>query len=511
MDAPRTTAGLTPLALLSTLRNPASPLNVVWRRFPGMAPWFLRMLRHANAAEVERIASALGSLCRPGTGHYRRLSEEVGAWDLVRARGNLALMRTEAELEAQRHRMAPIRAAGGAPDRRPAGGAFGHGLTLRGPRHRLAWVCTLTQDPRPKAQGPRPKTQDPRPRTRAEQVRHSRIGPFLRHRGGRNGPLRWNPGAMRPRLRLQSYGNFVMKALIARITAARPVRETMAMLDLIDRANLGLIAAGIGFFATLAVFPALAVLVLTWSLFFDPAQIQTTLQLSEEVLPPEVFRVISDTLGRLIRAGSYETLTYATIVSFLFALWSARAGVSALIRGLNAAHSLPHRANTLMRYVQAILLTLAICGTVVIAIAAIVVVPIFQAFLPQGTVSSWLVELLRWGAALFAVIMALGLAYRLGPNFGERERPGWISPGAILAAVLWLAVSLSFSVYLQNFANYNEVYGSLGAAVALLMWFYLSAYVVLMGGALNARIFHRHRDDARARRAARAQGRMSKA
>ncbi|WP_238365032.1 YihY/virulence factor BrkB family protein [Mesobacterium pallidum] len=302
-----------------------------------------------------------------------------------------------------------------------------------------------------------------------------------------------------------------MKAIYARIIAFPPVRELLALLDLIDRANLGLIAAGIGFFATLAVFPALAVLVLTWSIFFDPEQIQTTLELSQEVVPPEVFKVIADTLGRLITAGSYETLTYATIVSFLFALWSARAGVSALIRGLNAAHSLPHRANTFMRYLQAILLTLSICGTAVVAIAAIIVVPIFQAFLPQGAVSSWLVEALRWGAALGSIIMALGLTYRLGPNFGDRERPGWISPGAILAAVLWLGVSLLFSIYLQNFANYNEVYGSLGAAVALLMWFYLSAYVVLIGGALNARIFRRHRDEARAARAARHQARMSRA
>ena len=294
--------------------------------------------------------------------------------------------------------------------------------------------------------------------------------------------------------------------LVARLIRSRPVREVMALSALIDRNNIGLIAAGIGFFATLSVFPALAVLVLLWSLFFDPEQITATLALSQDVVPAQVFTVFSDGLTNLINAGSSETLTFATILSFLFALWSARSGVSALIRGLNAVHGLPHRGNTLMRYVQAIVLTLSIAGTVVVAIAAIVVVPILQAFLPQGAISSGLAEAARWGAALFSIIVALGLVYRLGPNFRDRPRPGWISPGALLASALWLTVSLGFSFYLQNFANYNEVYGSIGAAVALLMWFYLSAYVVLLGGALNARLMRR---DAHARRLA--QGRTSSA
>lgn len=105
-------AGMTPLSFVQMLRNPSSPLNVFWHRFPMMAPWFLRMLRNAGAGEVTRITEALGSLARPGAGHYRTLLQEAGAEDLVAAGGNVALMRSEAELEAQWGRMAAIREAG---------------------------------------------------------------------------------------------------------------------------------------------------------------------------------------------------------------------------------------------------------------------------------------------------------------------------------------------------------------------------------------------------------------
>jgi membrane protein len=89
--------------------------------------------------------------------------------------------------------------------------------------------------------------------------------------------------------------------------------------------------------------------------------------------------------------------------------------------------------------------------------------------------------------AIGVIMVTLGIVYRFGPN-RRGHRPKWITPGAIVATILWMVVSVAFGIYLRNFAHYNEVYGSLGAAVALLMWFYLSAYVVLFGGCLNAAI-----------------------
>jgi membrane protein len=257
--------------------------------------------------------------------------------------------------------------------------------------------------------------------------------------------------------------------------------------DVMDRLNLSLIAAGVGFFAMLSLFPALSAILLLWSWFADPSQINTLLDLADEVVPPEVHSVISNQVAGIINAGSSGKIGTATVISLLVALWSARAGVSALVRGLNAAYDIGHRQNIWRRYMADIGVTLTLCALTFVAIAAAVVAPIVITILPLGPWVTAAAEIVRWIVAIGVVMVTLGIVYRFAPNRRGR-RPKWITPGAIVATVLWMVVSVAFGVYLRNFAHYNEVYGSLGAAVALLMWFYLSAYVVLMGGCLNAAI-----------------------
>jgi membrane protein len=257
--------------------------------------------------------------------------------------------------------------------------------------------------------------------------------------------------------------------------------------DVIDRLNLSLIAAGVGFFAMLALFPTVAAIVLLWSLVADPVAINQLLEVAGEVVPPEVNAVLTTQINGVITAGNADRIGWATLISLMLALWSARAGVSALIRGLNAAYDIAHRQSLWRRYLADFGVTLTLCGLTFVAIAAVVVAPVVIRVLPLGTLATVAAELARWIVAIGAIMVTLGIVYRFGPNRRGR-RPKWITPGAIVATVLWLAVSVAFSVYLANFAHYNEVYGSLGAAVALLMWFYLSAYVVLLGGALNAAI-----------------------
>jgi membrane protein len=257
--------------------------------------------------------------------------------------------------------------------------------------------------------------------------------------------------------------------------------------DVMDRLNLSLIAAGVGFFAMLALFPALAAIVLLWSWVADPSQISSLLDLAGKVVPPEVHNVLMNQVAGVINAGSSRKLGTATLISLLVALWSARAGVSALIRGLNAAYDIGHRQSIWRRYLADVGVTLTLCALTFVAIAAVVVAPVIITILPLGTLATVAAEITRWVVAIGVVMITLGIVYRYGPNRRGR-RPKWITPGAIVATVLWMAVSIAFSVYVRNFAHYNEVYGSLGAAVALLMWFYLSAYVVLMGGCLNAAI-----------------------
>ncbi|MEZ5911772.1 MAG: YihY/virulence factor BrkB family protein [Paracoccaceae bacterium] len=256
-------------------------------------------------------------------------------------------------------------------------------------------------------------------------------------------------------------------------------------LDRMDRMNLGLIAAGCAFFAMLSVFPALAAVIALFGFFADPGVIDTQMAILAEFLPDQAFALLNGQVRALIAANS-STLGWTTVLSLGFALWSARAGVSALTRGLNAIHRAPHRQG-LHRVVSAYGLTLALVALALVALAAVVVVPLVLAFAPLGAIAVEALGWAQWALALFTVVSGIWLVYRLGPNV-DRDRHSRIAPGLIVAVVLWVAVSLAFSAYLQNFGNYNRVYGSIGAVIALLMWFYISAYVVLLGAAVNAEL-----------------------
>ncbi|APX10652.1 YihY/virulence factor BrkB family protein [Tateyamaria omphalii] len=258
-----------------------------------------------------------------------------------------------------------------------------------------------------------------------------------------------------------------------------------------DEKHLGLIAAGVAFYAILAVFPGIAATIALWGIVGDPALALQQMEEFQALIPADVYALLSAQLLKLATTDGL-TLGWASLLSFGFALWSARAGVAALMQGLNAIYDAPNRSG-LSHYIRAFLLTLSLIGVVLTAMACIVVVPVILAFLPLGPWANFGVELLRWGVGIGVLLIGFALIYRLGPNLSG-QRPRLISPGAAFAVIFWLAASTGFSVYLQNFGNYNEIYGSIGAVIVMLMWLFISAYLVLLGGALNAEL-------ARARRA----------
>lgn len=255
---------------------------------------------------------------------------------------------------------------------------------------------------------------------------------------------------------------------------------------LMDQRNLGLIAAGTGFFAMLAVFPGIAALIAIWGLVADPHVIEAQLDLANRFVPAEGLALIRVQLDRLLTAQT-ETLGWTTALSTGLSLWWARSGVASLIRGLNAVYREDHRVNIFMRYAASIGITLALVGMMLVALTAIVAVPVALAVLPLGPFASHVLNVARWVIAGAVMVFGLGLIYRYGPNRRAAKVP-WVSPGAILAVLVWAAGSWAFSLYLANFGRYNEVYGSIGAVIALLMWFYLSALVTLLGAALNAEL-----------------------
>ncbi len=252
--------------------------------------------------------------------------------------------------------------------------------------------------------------------------------------------------------------------------------------DVAGAANLGLISAGVAFFGLFAVFPGMAALIAIFGLLADPSVVSEQLELLREVIPTQAYQLFSAQLNRLLSADT-SALGLTTMVSIAIALWSTRAGVGALMSGVNAVSGRPDRGGVRHAFV-AMLLTLALIFVAIVALLLVIGAPIVLALLPPEAQPGLVLEAIRWAIVLVVLLSALGLLYRYGPN-RPVIRPGLLSPGAVLVVVFWFLASAGFSYYLTNFGRYNEVYGSIGAVVALLMWLYISAYLILLGAALN--------------------------
>ncbi len=253
----------------------------------------------------------------------------------------------------------------------------------------------------------------------------------------------------------------------------------------IEARELGLIAAGVAFFGFLAIFPALAAVIALWGFAADPAAIRTQMAVVEDFLPAEAFQLVSAQVEALL-ATNDRRLGWATLLSTGFALWSARAGAAALIRGVNVIHDLPARGG-LWHQLSALLLTLVLIGLAICATLVAVVMPLLLVWLPLGPTEAAVLDLANLALGAGLVVLTVGLIYRLGLNWPSgRRRPRLFTRGLLLAVLLWGAASRGLVWYLGNVGHYNEVYGSIGAVAALLMWFYLAAYAILLGAAVDA-------------------------
>jgi membrane protein len=267
-----------------------------------------------------------------------------------------------------------------------------------------------------------------------------------------------------------------------RIFPPRLVASVLNMYRRVEQAELSLISAGVAFFGFLALFPATAVIIAIWGALSDPAILESQVELLRPVLPPDALSLVHSQVQALL-AVSGAPLGWATALSTLFALWSARAGVAALIRGLNAVHRLPNRASG-HHQLQAMLLTLALIGLALAAMLATVVAPLVIAALPLPGDDAVLLHRANLALGVVLVLVSISLAYRFGPN--HRTTPRLFTRGLWVAVGLWALAARGFMLYLANFPSYNKVYGTIGAVVILLMWLYASAFSVLIGAAVDA-------------------------
>lgn len=260
-----------------------------------------------------------------------------------------------------------------------------------------------------------------------------------------------------------------------------------------DKDNISMIAAGVAFYLMLAIFPILAATVSIYGLVADPADVQRNFEAVSGVIPEQARSIIVDQLSAVASASGGQ-LGLSVLVSIALTLWSASRGVNAVITALNIAYDETEGRSFIKLNAIALSLTVAMIVFMIVTLAVVVGLPAVIGYLNLGETVEWAVRLSRWPILAVAVMVALAVLYRYGP---DRETPQWrwVSWGAAVATLMWILGSVAFSVYVSNFADYNETYGTMGAVVILLLWFNLSAYAVLLGAELNAEMEHQTAQD----------------
>lgn len=254
----------------------------------------------------------------------------------------------------------------------------------------------------------------------------------------------------------------------------------------IGRDNLSVVSAGCAFYALFAIFPALTAAISLFGLTTDPATVERQFGALAAVLPPQAYGIVIDQIRRIAETSG-QTLGSGLVVSLVIALWSANLGTQAMFSALNIAYGEPERRSILRFYASAIGYTIVGILAVVVMLFAIVYVPIL--FDDAGHLETYetIVRATRWPAIALLALLFLAFIYRFGPSRPSAKWQ-WISVGSVFATLLWLLASVGFSYYVSNFANYDRMYGSLGAVIILLFWLYLSFYIILLGAEINAEL-----------------------
>jgi membrane protein len=244
-----------------------------------------------------------------------------------------------------------------------------------------------------------------------------------------------------------------------------------------------LLAAGVAFYAFLAIFPALIAIVSIYGLFADPSTIANQLNSLTAALPDEAAQIITDQVTAL--SSRRQTLGISLILAVLIALWSASAGISNLLTAINVAYDEEEKRGFVKKRLMSLGLTLAAIVFMVIILALVAVLPpLLKAVFGTGALR-WVLQILGWLVMVVLVAAGLAILYRLGPD-RDAPRMKWVSVGAVVATFLWLIASIGFSIYTSTFGNYAKTYGVFAGIVVLLFWLWLTMYAILLGAEINA-------------------------
>jgi membrane protein len=249
--------------------------------------------------------------------------------------------------------------------------------------------------------------------------------------------------------------------------------------------NLTIVSAGVAFYGFVAVVPALIAVVAIYGLLADPAQVTQQIEALATVLPGEALPLLREQMVRI--SGNDDAAGLGAIIGVLLAIYSSANATKALITGMNIAYDETEKRGFFKLSFVAIVLTLGGIISAVLAIGLLAVLPslVERLNVPGGI--ELLLNIIRWPLLVGGFLAALAVLYRYGPSRNE-ARWRWVTPGALVAAVLWLLGSAAFSLYVSKFASYDKTYGPLGAVVVFLMWLYISALTVLIGAEVNSEL-----------------------
>jgi membrane protein len=245
-----------------------------------------------------------------------------------------------------------------------------------------------------------------------------------------------------------------------------------------------LLAAGVAFYSFLSLFPAMIAAVMVYGLIADPRTVAEQAQQLTEALPNDAASLISGQLEAITQTPQ-QSLGFGLLVALLLALWSAAGGVGNIVTAINLAYDEEETRGFVKRKALSLALTLGAIVFVVVAIGLVAVAPgLLEAFVPSGA-AYWLLQIARWLLLVVAVSLVLAVLYRYAP---DRDEPKfkWVSVGAVIATVIWLIASLGFSLYVNNFGSYGKTYGALAGVVVLLLWLWITNFIVLLGAEINA-------------------------
>ncbi|MDN3595500.1 YihY/virulence factor BrkB family protein [Zunongwangia endophytica] len=250
--------------------------------------------------------------------------------------------------------------------------------------------------------------------------------------------------------------------------------------------KVSIVSAGVAFYAFLAVFPAIMALISIYGLATDPQDIERQISELSAMMPKQAFEILQQRIDVFLESHG-DKLGWGTLFGILFSIWSANKGTNGLLTGVDIAYDTEQDHNIFKQYLMASIFTV---GGLAMLILSMVLIVGFPALVHKIGLPEHLENIISWSRWLILAVLVcifLCMVYKFAP---ARKQPAlrWVIPGAIFSTLVWLAASYGFSFYVSNFGNYGEVYGSISAVVVLLMWLYITCFIILLGAEINTEI-----------------------